>query len=233
MSAVTASIATPEGSFSGYLARPGLDGTGPGIVVIQEIFGVNTEMRRICDGLAQQGFVALCPDLFWRQEPNVVLTDNTEQEWGRAFELMQGFDADKGVDDIAASIAFLRGHDACTGKVGALGFCLGGKMAYMTAARTDADCSISYYGVGIQDMLGEAGNIAKPLMLHVAGKDQFVPPEAQDAIRSGLEGHAQTTLHVYPECDHAFARVGGQHYDADAAATARERSLSFLNEHLR
>lgn len=232
MSGQTISIPTSAGPMSGYLARPGLTGTGPGVVVIQEIFGVNTEMRRICDELARQGFVALSPDLFHRIEPNIVLTDNTEEEWGRAFELYQAFDVDTGTDDIAAAVNALRAHEACTGKVGAVGYCLGGLMAFLTAARTDADAAVGYYGVGIQDRLAEANKIESGLLLHIAGKDQFVPPEAQTAMRSALANHPQVTLREYPEMDHAFARVGGAHYDAESAGAADAATLAFFRERL-
>ncbi len=234
MSGKTITIPTPGGgSFSGYLARPGLTGTGPGVIVIQEIFGVNTFMREICDGLAREGFVALCPDLFWRIEPKIVLTDHTEEEWGRAFELFKAFDVDKGVDDIAAAVKALRGREETTGKVGAVGYCLGGLLAFLTAARTDADAVVGYYGVGVQDRLEEADQIKAPLMLHIAGKDQFTPPPAQEAIATRLKEHPKVTLHSYPDCDHAFARTGGDHFDQAAAVTANERTQAFFEKHLR
>ena len=232
MSGLTITIPTPDGEFTGYLARPGVSGTGPGVVVIQEIFGVNTEMRRVCDWLAKEGFTALCPDLFWRLERNVCLTDDSEEEWGRAFELMQTIDVDKAVKDIGASITALRTRAECRGEVGALGYCLGGLLAYLTAARTDVDATVGYYGVGIQDRLTEAGSIAAPLMLHVAGLDQFVPPAAQNAMTAGLADRKNVAVHVYPDVDHAFARVGGSHYDAEEAGVADGRTIAFLHEHL-
>jgi carboxymethylenebutenolidase len=232
MSGHVISIAARDGEFTGYLARPGVSGTGPGVIVIQEIFGVNTEMRRVCDQLAKEGFVALCPDLFWRIEPGVCLTDHTEEEWGRAIELMQAADVDAAVEDIRASIAALRTRSECRGDVGAIGFCLGGLLAFLTAARTDVDAAVGYYGVGIQDRLGEADRIAAPLMLHIAGKDRFVPKEAQDAITAALGNRHQVTLHVYPDMDHAFARDGGAHYDAEQARIANARTIDFLREHL-
>jgi carboxymethylenebutenolidase len=232
MSGQVISIASRDGDFTGYLARPGVSGTGPGVIVIQEIFGVNTEMRRVCDQLAKDGFVALCPDLFWRIEPGVCLTDHTEEEWGRAIELMQAIDIDAAVEDIRTSIAALRTRAECRGDVGAIGFCLGGLLAFLTAARTDVDASVGYYGVGIQERLGEADRIAAPLMLHIAGKDRFVPKEAQDAMTAALGSRHQVTLHAYPDMDHAFAREGGAHYDAEQARLATERTVAFLREHL-
>ncbi len=220
-------IYVSDGRFGGYLATPAST-PAPGIVVAQEIFGVNQVMRDVCDWLANEGFVACCPDIFWRIEPGIQLTDKTEAEWARAFELFGLFDVDKGIDDLKAALAQLRGLETCSGPAGAIGYCLGGKLAYLMAARSDADCSVSYYGVGLDELLDEAVNIAKPLLLHVAAKDQFVPPEAQDKITTGLAGHPQVTLHVYEAQDHAFARVGGEHFDQAAADLANQRSLDLL-----
>lgn len=230
----TVTIAAKDGSgdFSAYLSKPE-SGNGPAIVVIQEIFGVNAGLRTMCDRWAAAGYVAICPDLFWRQEPGVDLTDQTEEEWQKAFALYNGFDVDKGIEDIAATIDFIRGHGRSTGKVGAVGYCLGGLLAYLTATRTDADASVSYYGVGIQDKLDEAAKITRPLMLHIAGKDEFVDAAAQAAIHDGLDGHAQSTLYDYPEADHAFSRINGQHYREDDATRANERTAAFFADHLK
>ena len=233
MSGSILSIAGRGGAFTGYLARPGLTGRGPGVIVLQEIFGVNTNMRQICDDLARAGYVALCPDLFWRIEPGLSLTDATDEEWGRAFELYKAFDVDAGIEDVGAAIAALRGHEACTGKVGAVGYCLGGLLAFLTATRTDVDASVGYYGVGIQDRLGEADRISAPVMLHIAGKDQFVPPAAQKQIADGLAAHRHVTLHHYPERDHAFAREGGAHWHATDAAAANAATAAFFERHLK
>jgi carboxymethylenebutenolidase len=224
-------IAGPDGDFTGYLALPAA-APAPAILVIQEIFGVNRVMRDICDGLADQGYAALCPDLFWRIEPGIQLTDQTDAEWQRAFELFGLFNADTGVTDLKAALAFLRGHEACTGRAGSVGYCLGGKLAFMMATRSDADCNVSYYGVGLDELLGESDAITRPLLLHVAEKDQFVPPEAQEKIRTGLAGHPQVTLHVYPGQDHAFARLGGAHYDKASADLANGRTARFFKENL-
>lgn len=223
--------ATGGGSFTAYLALP-KGNRGPGVVVIQEVFGVNQVMREITDEIAALGYVALCPDLFWRQEPGVQITDKTDAEWQKAFQLFGGFDVDKGIDDLVATMNHLRGRPECTGKVGTVGFCLGGKLAYLMAARSDADCNVSYYGVGLDALLGEAKAISKPLLMHVAEKDKFVPPEAQAKIKEGLKGHPQVTLHSYPEVDHAFARIGGQHYDKAAADLANGRTRDFFQAHL-
>jgi carboxymethylenebutenolidase len=231
MSGQAVRITGPAGDFSAYLARPE-SGEGPGIVLLQEIFGVNQVMRDRCDALAAQGFTALCPDLFWRIEPRVDITDQSQAEWDKAFSLMKAFNPDTGIEDIAASIRWLRSQDGTGGKVGAMGYCLGGLLAYLTATRTDSDATIGYYGVSIQDRLDEATAIKRPLMLHIAGKDQFVPPEAQAAIHQGLDSNPLVILHDYPEDDHAFARPGGAHYNAASADLANQRTLDFLNRHL-
>jgi carboxymethylenebutenolidase len=232
MSGQDIQITCGDGSFSGYLATPA-SGEGPGVIVIQEIFGVNQDMRRICDDLAAQGYVALSPDLFWRQEPGIQLTDQSEAEWARAFELFQGFDLAKGVEDLAATLNHLRDLKACTGKVGCVGFCLGGQLAYLMACRTTIDAAVGYYGVYIQDYIQEAGNIRRPLILHVAEKDEFVPPEAQKVIVDSLQDNGQVTLHSYPDDDHAFARVGGTHYNGASATLANERTLDLFSTNLR
>jgi carboxymethylenebutenolidase len=218
-------------SFMAYLAKPN-SGRGPGIIVIQEIFGVNAVMRDIADGLADDGYFALCPDLFWRQEPGIQLTDRTDKEWARAFELYQGFDVAAGVRDIAATIAALRQQKGCTGKVGAVGYCLGGRLAYLTAVRTDCDASVGYYGVAIEQNLAEAINIEKPLLLHIAEADEFVPKAAQTKIVAALKDNKLVTLHRYPGMNHAFARVGGKHYDKANAELANRRTREFFKTNL-
>ena len=215
------------GEFSAYLALPA-GGYGPGLVVLQEIFGVNQFMRRVCDWYAARGFVAVCPDLFWRQEPGVDITDQTEAEWQKAFQLYQGLDEAKAVEDSAAALAFLRQHPACSGRAGAVGFCLGGNLAWLLSVRFKPDCAVGYYGVSIEKTLKEAPGLGSPLMLHIAGKDQFCPPEAQQQIHATLDQNPLVTIHDYPENDHAFGRLGGQHYDPAAAEIANLRTLDFF-----
>lgn len=219
------------GAFEAYLALPA-GGKGPGLVLMQEIFGVNQVMRNLADWYAAHGFVALCPDLFWRQEPGIQLTDQTEAEWQRAFQLYQRLDEAKAVADTAAAMAFLRQHPACTGKVGGVGFCLGGKLAYLLATRYAPDCAVGYYGVGIEHALDEAAALRCPLLLHMAVQDQFCPPAAQGQIHQALGGNPLVTLHDYAQQDHAFARPGGAHYDAAAAELANLRTLEFFVRHL-
>jgi carboxymethylenebutenolidase len=227
MSGERLTIKTPDGEFSAYVARPAA-AKAPVMVVIQEIFGVNQVMRDTADAFAAQGYLAICPDLFWRIEPGIDITDQSEAEWKRAFELFNAFNVDKGVEDIAATIDQVRNLVGSTGKVGAVGFCLGGLLAYLTATRTDADASVSYYGVGIDKYVGEAEKLANPLLLHIAGEDGFVPKEAQALIHQALDNHPLIEIHDYPGRDHAFARHGGEHYDAADADKANARTYAFF-----
>ena len=227
----TTTIKTEDGQFAAYVARPS-NPKAPAIVVIQEIFGVNAVMRGVCDELAAAGFLAVCPDLFWRIEPGIDITDQSEAEWKKAFELYNAFDVEAGVKDIAATIDHVRALPEVNGKVGAVGFCLGGLLAYLTAARTDADASVAYYGVGVEKHLVESEKQAHPLLMHIAEEDQFVPKEAQALILAQLKNHPQVEIFTYPGRDHAFARRGGEHYDAADAKTAGERTLAFFSKHL-
>ncbi|HEY6578753.1 MAG TPA: dienelactone hydrolase family protein [Rhizomicrobium sp.] len=224
------SINTADGVFGGYLARPAT-ANGAGVVVIQEIFGVNRFVRAVADDYAARGYFALAPDLFWRIAPGLQLDDRVEADRGRAFELFGKFDPDLGVKDIEAAVNHLRGTETCS-KVGAVGYCLGGLLSYLTDARTDVDAAVGYYGVNIHERLSEAKDISKPLMLHIAEKDQFVPAAAQKQIVAGLSSNSHVTVHSYPGTDHAFARVGGEHYDQANAELANSRTANFFRQHL-
>lgn len=225
------SISTPAGEFSAYVARPKAE-KAPAVVVIQEIFGVNEVMRDITDGLASEGYLAICPDLFWRIEPGIDITDKSEAEWKKAFELFNAFDVDQGVKDIQATIKAARGDAQCNGKIGAVGYCLGGKLAFLTATRTDVDAAVSYYGVGLESLVGEAEKLTRPLLMHIAEEDQFVPKEAQAIILQALKDHPQIEIHTYAGRDHAFARVGGEHYHEADAKLANGRTQQFFQRTL-
>ena len=212
------------GEFDGYLALPA-SGYGPGIVVLQEIFGVNDYMRSVADWYAAHGFVALCPDLFWRMERGVQLTG---ADWDKAIDFYQRLDEAKAVEDSAAALEFLRKHSACSGRVGAVGFCLGGNLAYLLSVRFKPDCAVGYYGVSLEKSLDEAKNLSSPLLLHIAGLDKFCPPEAQAQIHATFDSNPLVRICDYPDMDHAFGRPGGEHYDAAAAELANLRSLEFL-----
>ncbi|HET9480127.1 MAG TPA: dienelactone hydrolase family protein [Candidatus Polarisedimenticolia bacterium] len=223
--------ARDTGRFDAYLAVPA-SGRGPGLVLIQEIFGVNAYMRSVADGYAARGFTVICPDLFWRQQPGVELTDRSDEEWQQGISLMRGMDEALAVADCAAAMGFLRSNAACTGRVGALGFCLGGRLAWLLAVREDPDATVGYYGVGIENLLGEKHGLRAPLMLHIAGRDAYCPPEARSAIVEAIGGNPLVTLHTWADQDHAFSRPSGRHYDAAAAELADLRTLDFLCRHL-
>ena len=213
-----------SGTFSAYLAMP-QSGHGPGLVVAQEIFGVNKNMRQIADYYAEEGYVELVPDLFWRQQAGVEL-GYTPEDWQKAFGFFQGFNADKGVDDIQATIAALRAHPACSGEVGVVGYCLGGKLAYLAACRTDADVAIGYYGVGLEELLEEADAIECRLVLHIAQLDKYCNEDAQEKIRQHLGKRDGVEIYIYPGADHGFARPGGDHYHKASALMAHQRSIT-------
>lgn len=216
--------------FDGYLALPA-SGYGPGIVVLQEIFGINDVVREVADWYAAHGFVALAPDLFWRMERGVELSDQGD-DWNKAIEFYQRLDEAKAVEDSAAAMDLLRRHPACSGRVGAVGFCLGGNLAYLLSARFKPDCAVGYYGVGIEKSLAEASGLSSPLLLHVATRDKFCPPEAQAEIHKALDSNPLVTIYDYAGMDHAFGRPGGEHYDAANAELANLRSLEFFVRNL-
>jgi carboxymethylenebutenolidase len=212
------------GSFGAYLARPE-KGSGPGIVLLQEIFGINDYIRDVADSYAEEGYVVLAPDLFWRLEPGVELD---ESQFDKAFALFQNFDFGKAVADITASVAALRTRPECVGKVGALGFCLGGALAYLAAAHAGVDCAVGYYGVGIEGQLDLASKIKCPLMLHFAAEDKFVPAAAREQVKATFAGRSEVEIYVYSDVDHAFARPGGHAYNKPAALMAHSRSIALF-----
>jgi carboxymethylenebutenolidase len=220
-----------DGSFEAYVAEPE-ETPRAAILVIQEIFGVNEGIRRKCDRWAELGYLAVAPDLFWRLQPGVELDPDVESEFKEAIGLMGRFDQDQGIRDIEATIRAARARLSEGGKVGCVGFCLGGRLAFMTAARTDIDASVGYYAVGVDGLLHEKHAIARPLMLHIAGADHFVGPDAQSAMHEGLDDHPRVTLHDYPGEDHGFAAEMGNRRSEEAAALADRRTEQFFARHL-
>jgi len=222
--------ANDGGHFGAYKAEPSSTPKG-GILLIQEIFGVNEVMRKLADDYAALGYRVLCPDLFWRQEPGVDITDRSEAEWKKAFALLQGFNIDKGIEDLKATATALS-RSLAGKKVGSVGYCLGGKLAFLMAARSDLECNVSYYGVGLQDLLSETPKIKRPLLMHIAEKDKFSNDEARAEIIEGMKKVPSADVQVYPGVDHAFARVGGEHFDAPAATLANDRTKAFFQKHI-
>lgn len=219
-----------SGSFSAFLAEPKQKPAGA-VVVIQEIFGVNQAMRDAAAWIADLGFLAVVPDLFWRLEPGVDITDKSEAEWKRAFDLMNRFDQRKGVEDLKAAVAHARTMPGGNGKVGTIGYCLGGRLAFMMAEHSDADVNISYYGVGLDDLLGALDKVSKPLLVHIAEQDEFFPAEGRAKLVQACEGHPQIRCFRYP-AGHAFARVNGVHWHGLSATIANGRSAEALTQAL-
>ncbi|MBS7458123.1 dienelactone hydrolase family protein [Coralloluteibacterium stylophorae] len=224
-------IAGADGAFGAWLAQPG-GRPRAAIVVVQEIFGINDDLRETCARLADEGFLALCPDLFWRLAPGIELSHLDEADWQRALGYYRAFDFDAGVADIAATVAHARTLLGAGGRVGVMGFCLGGLMTFLAAARIPVDAAVAYYGGGTEARLDEADGIRAPLLMHLAEADEFIPPPARAAIVAALAGRADVEVHTYPGCRHAFARNGGAHYDAAAATLANARTDAFLRAHL-
>jgi carboxymethylenebutenolidase len=227
MASITIQATDGTGSFSAHLVEPKTKPAGV-VVLIQEIFGVNQAMRDIAGWVADMRFIAVCPDLFWRIQPGIDITDKTEAEWKQAFELFGKFDQAKGIDDLKATVAAARKLPGANGKVATMGYCLGGRLAFMMAEQSDADVNISYYGVGLDNLLGDLGRVTKPLVVHIADKDEFFPPEGRAKVVQAVKGHRQIAAYVYPDADHAFARVGGVHWDGRSATIANGRSAEAL-----
>jgi carboxymethylenebutenolidase len=227
------SIPTLEGDarFDVYIARP--EGTPKGaIVVIQEIFGVNEGIRRKCDNWAKAGYLALAPDLFWRIEPHIELDADIPEQMQQALGLFPKFDQDKGIRDIEATIKAARSDLGEGGKVGLVGYCLGGRLAFMAACRTDGDAFVGYYGVGIDGLLNEQHAIGKPVLLHIPTEDGFVSTEVQQKMHEGLKDNRHVTLHDYEGLDHGFAAEMGNRRDEAAAQLADGRTADFFAANL-
>lgn len=224
-------IKTQDGGFQTYVAFPDVL-PAPTIVVIQEILGVNADIRDTCHELASQGYIAVSPDLFWRLEPGVDLSDQSEAEWQKGVALYTAFDYDAGVADIAATIETARSLPGATGKIGLLGYCLGGLMTFLTTARKGADASVAYYGGNTEKHLDEVPNIKNPLLMHLGEEDEYISKESQAAIIAALKDNAAAQVFTYPGCRHAFARHRGMHYDKDAATLANGRTADFFKLHL-
>ncbi|WP_114240757.1 dienelactone hydrolase family protein [Dyella sp. C9] len=220
-----------DGEFRAYVARP--EGRpAPAIVVLQELFGVNADIRATCDELAEQGFLAVAPDLFWRLEPGLSLSVTSAEDWQHGVRLYQAYDRDAGVRDVEDTIKAVSRLPGCNGKVGVLGYCLGALMVFLTAVRSDVDAAVAYHGSDTDKYLGESGRLRAPLLMHLGEEDEFIPKSAQAAIREVLASNPNATVYSYPGQRHAFSRHGGAHYDAAAASLAHARTYQFLHQSL-
>jgi carboxymethylenebutenolidase len=220
--------AADGGKFKGYLAVPA-GGTGPGILLLQEIFGVNASMRAVADYYAEEGYVVLVPDLFWRLQPGIELGYG-EDDFKTAFGYYQRFDVNQSIKDCADALKALRARPELSGKVGALGFCLGGNLAYLVAARTDIDCAVSYYGVGIEASLGEAEKAKCPMVFHFAELDRFAPEAARAQIKAAFAKRPDVECYLYPGCDHAFAAPERPSFNKPATLMAHSRSIALFRK---
>ena len=220
-----------DGEMGAYLAIP--DGKPAGaIIAIMEIWGVNDTMRHHAHEFAEAGFICLVPDLFWRQEPGVELSDKNPEDVKKAFDLYYDFDYDLAVRDMEDTGAYLKGLPECNGKVGAVGYCLGGKLCYLMCCRTDIDCAVAYYGTYIEHNIREVTNLHRPFVLHMAMKDRWVQAEVNDLLERRLSPNPLVTIHKYPGADHAFARFGGRTYSKPEADRALKLTVDFFNKHL-
>jgi carboxymethylenebutenolidase len=221
----------PDGAFGAYIARPaGLP--APAVVVLQELFGVNADIRKHCDELAEQGFIAVAPDLFWRQEPGVDLSVTSEPDWQHGLRLYQAYDRDAGAKDVKDTADTAAKMPECTGSIAVLGYCLGALMTFLTAVRYRVDAAVAYHGADTEKYLGELGGLHAPLLMHLAEEDEFIPRSAQAEIKAALATKHNAAVYSYPGQRHAFSRHNGAHYNAAAAALANGRTREFLNQQL-
>jgi carboxymethylenebutenolidase len=221
-----------DGTFGAYIARPKAL-PAPAVVVLHEVFGVNADIRKHCDVLAAQGFVAVAPDLFWRQEPGVDLSVTSEPDWQHGLRLNQAYDRDAGAKDVKDTANTVAKLPECTGRVAVMGYCLGGLMTFLTAARYGVDAAVAYHGGDTEKYLGEVGSLNAPLLMHLAEEDEFISKSAQAEIKAALAKKPNATVYSYPGQRHAFSRNNGAHYNAAAATLANGRTSEFLHQQLR
>jgi carboxymethylenebutenolidase len=222
-----------DGTFAAYIAGP-KSLPAPAVVVLQELFGVNADIRKTCDELAEQGFVAVAPDLFWRQEPGVDLNVTSEADWQHGLRLYGAYDRDAGAKDVKETVDAVRKLPECDGKVAVLGYCLGALMVFLTAVRWHGvDAAVAYHGGDTEKYLREVDGLNAPLLMHLAEEDEFISKPAQAEIKAALAKKPNATVYSYPGQNHAFSRHGGAHYNAEATTLAHERTYAFLNSQLR
>ena len=231
MNARTVIVPLRNGNMSAYLAIP--EGKPKGaIIAIMEIWGVNETMRTHAKEFSDAGYICIVPDLFWRQEPNVELSDKKSEDIKKAFDLYYDFDYDLAVNDMNDTEKYLKNLSDYDGKVGAVGYCLGGKLCYLMCCRTNIDCAIAYYGTYIEHHIKEVTNLHRPFLLHMAMKDRWVQKEVNDLLERKLNKNPLVTICKYPDADHAFARHGGLTYKKSEADEALKISLKFFEKHL-
>jgi carboxymethylenebutenolidase len=222
-----------DGTFAAYIARPK---TSPAsaVIVLQELFGVNADIRKHCDELAEQGFLAVAPGLFWRQEPGVDLNVASEADWQHGLRLYGAYDRDAGASDVKDTVNAVRNLPECNGRVAILGYCLGALMVFLTAVRYHGvDAAVAYHGGDTDKYLGEVDGLHAPLLMHLAEEDEFISKAAQAEIKAALAKKPIAMVYSYAGQSHAFSRHNGKHYNAAAAHLANSRTSGFLNRQLR
>ncbi len=225
-------ITSFEGSeFGAYLATPA-SGLGSGLIVIQEMFGVNDVMRKVCDDFAAQGYITVCPDLFWRREANIQLTDRTPEDMAHAFELSKSLNAEDAVRDLLSVLGYIRKMKGCSGKVGAIGYGLGGRLAYLMASRSDVDATVCYYPTNLEKNLDEIHDIRMPVLMHFASLDKAMPPDKRIKIMHSLARNPVVMARVYETAEHGFGLKGRKNYNQEAAELASTRTKDFFAEKL-
>jgi carboxymethylenebutenolidase len=220
-----------DGAFGAYISRPKAS-PASAVVVLQELFGVNADICKTCDELAEQGFIAVAPHPFWRQEPGVDLSVTSEADWQHGLGLYQAYDRDAGARDVKDNVNAVSKLPGCTGKVAVLGYCLGALMVFLTAVRYGVDAAVAYHGGDTEKYLGELDGLHAPLLMHLAEEDEFISKAAQADIKAALAGKPNATVYSYPGQHHAFPH-NGAHYNAAAAALANGRTSEFLHQQLR
>ncbi len=232
MTGLNTELTSADGqAFGAYLVRPDSP-NGGAVVVLQEIFGINANIRAVANDLAAAGYLVIAPDLFWRQQPGIELDPSKDSDRERATALLQGLDIPLAVSDAMAAANVVRALPGASGKVGAVGYCLGGKLAYLLAAQPGIAAAVSYYGVAIQASLDKVAELKAPLLLHIAEEDHLCPPEAQKAIADAIAGSSLVEIMSYPGVGHAFARRGGATLDPPSANRADSATMAFLARYL-
>ena len=224
-------IEARDGKFTAYIAQPKTS-PAPAVVVLQELFGVNADIRKTCDELAEQGFIAVAPDLFWRQESGVDLSVTSEADWQHGLRLNQAYDRDAGARDVKDTVNTVAKLPECTGRAAVLGYCLGALMTFLTAVRYGVDAAVAYHGGDTEKYLGEIDGLNAPLLMHLAEEDEFISKPAQAEIKTALDRKPNATVYSYPGQNHAFSRHNGAHYNAAAATLANTRTSEFLREQM-
>ena len=228
----TINLNLTDGQMGAYIAYPEKSPIGA-VIAIMEIWGVNKTMKAHALEFAQAGYICLVPDLFWRLGPDVILDADNPDHWMLSLDRYFNFDYDLGAKDMEETMNYLRELELCNGKVGAVGYCLGGKMCYLLSCRTNIDCAVAYYGTYIEHAITEASQLSQPFMLHQALADTWVPPAICKFIEEKIKHKPNVEIHKYPDAEHAFARHGATSYSKEEADLALERSVSFLDRHLK